>query len=121
MPTDAERRKINAQMYYDCFVETLEAYSTEILKMSDDELEEYLFDEVDGKIYAWLNEDHLNTMEEFGYIDAQIHRRAKALYQSYQNLDGSQLWDIQYVRTALEWSHIFYSAERILYLLKFIK
>lgn len=118
MLTDDEKRKINAKMYYDCFVETLESYSTNILKMNDDELEEYLFDEVDGKIYAWLNEEHLGVMKEFGFIDDVVYRRAKTLYESYKNLDGSELWDIQYVRTALEWSHIFYSAERILYLLK---
>ena len=118
MLTDKEKRKINSQMYYDCFVETLQNYTTKVWEMSDDELEEYLFDEIDGSIYAWLNEEHLQVMEEFGLIDEVVHRRAKALHDSYKNLDGSQFWDIQYVRNTVEWSHIFYSAERILLLLK---
>ena len=118
MLTNDEKRKINCRMFYDNFVETLEAYSLKVLDMSDDELEEYLFDEVDGKIYAWLCEEHLREMEEFGFISEAVHRKATDLYQCYQRLDGSELWDIQYVRSALEWEHIFYSAERILYLLK---
>ena len=118
MLTEQEKKKINCKMYYDEFVETLRCYSIKVLEMDDDELEEYLFDEIDGKIYAWLDEAHLRDMEELGFINSTVHRRATDLYQCYQRLDGTELWDIQYVRTALEWQHIFYSAERLLYILK---
>lgn len=118
MLNETEKKKINCQMFYNKFVETLEELDrNSLIKMDDDELEEYVFDEIGGKIYAWLSPEHIVEMQQTGFISPMIGMEASMIHMLFSSIEQKEtsFMNAHSVRNNLgPWQMIFTYVDKIM-------
>jgi len=95
--------------YYD----TISKCGKFLLNSSDEEIGYCIFEEFDIGAVSFLHVNALNELRDEGIIDDTIYELSKSLRAQFMNLQGSDIWGVEYVRTSPEWLSIMVTSDEI--------
>jgi hypothetical protein len=98
---------------YGLFIDTLTKCCSQVMSLSDEELEYNLFEDCAVEICSYFHESNLSDLRDAGFIDADCESLAKALRHKWNSLEQTD-WTAKSVRTSPEWRRRFEMSDRIL-------
>ena len=95
------------------FTNMFENYGVYIKTCTKAEIETYIFEEFDLDVIGLLHKNIVHLLEMEGLIDSEISQNCAKLRESFFALKGTELWNIQSVKNALEWINILKLVDKI--------
>lgn len=92
---------------FDWFMDTLEKSGMFILKLSNEEIETFIFEDLIVGVTSFFSKNNLIELKENGLIDENIEEQAALFREKVLNLDNTSLWNISSVRQSSEWFDVF--------------
>ncbi|EFI83067.1 Uncharacterised protein [Listeria grayi] len=92
---------------FDWFMDTLEKSGMFILKLSNEEIETFIFEDLIVGVTSFFSKNNLIELKENGLIDENIEEQAALFREKVLNLDNTSLWNISSVRQSSEWLDVF--------------
>ena len=92
---------------FEWFMNTLEECGIFVRKLSDREIEFYIFEELIIDAGSFLYQDNLEELEENGFISSEIKENALLLREKILGIKHTYLWNIESIRKSSEWLEIF--------------
>lgn len=84
-----------------------------LLNFSDEKIGTYIFEEFDIEATTFLHENTLDKLKSAEFIDEAEYNCSKNLRQKFLKLQGTDLWNVESVKTTLEWREIMRLADEI--------
>ncbi len=88
-------------------MDTLEKSGMFILKLSNEEIETFIFEDLIVGVTSFFSKNNLIELKENGLIDENIEEQAALFREKVLNLDNTSLWNISSVRQSSEWLDVF--------------
>ena len=85
------------------FIGTLDHFGTFLLHADTENIEWHVFEEFDGDSITFLHENTLNRLLDGEYISAEVYPLCQLLRKKFRELEGTDLWNVDAVRSAPEW------------------
>ena len=98
---------------FDWFKSIFSYCGTFLLKMNDEDIMYYLFEELDSDATSCL---HINTLQDLknnGYIDEQMLLLCQTLREQYMELNTQKPWSAEEIRRDEKWLELFHLADTI--------
>jgi hypothetical protein len=108
-------RTINDLM--DDFIDTVQRCGTHLLKMSDEDIEYYIFEEFDVCAGSFLHKNTLSALYEAGLITEYIRKKSAELREKFFALENTDKWNVDSVRHSTGWREILELTDEIKLLL----
>ena len=98
---------------FEFFIYTLDHFGTFLLKADTEDTRYYVFEEFDVNSITFLHENTLNPLLNEGYISAEVYPLCQLLRKKFRELEGTDLWDVEAVRSAPEWYELMVLSDKI--------
>lgn len=98
---------------FEFFTDTFDHFGTFLLNADTEDIEYYVFEEFDCDSITFLHENTLDRLLEGGYISAEVYPLCQLLRKKVRELDGTDLWNVEAVRSAPEWYDLMVLADKI--------
>ena len=105
--------RISCAELFEFFICTLDHFGTFLLKADTEDIGYYVFEEFDVDSITFLHENTLDRLLEGGYISAEVYSLCQLLRKKVRELDGTDLWNVEAVRSAPEWHKLMVLADKI--------
>lgn len=102
----------NAQLY-EFFLETLGHFGTFLLNVEAEDIGWHVFEEFDCGCISFLHENSLDPLLTDGYISPEVYLLCQLLRKKFRDLEKTNLWNVESVKTAPEWYEIMLLADQI--------
>jgi hypothetical protein len=100
------------------FVATVQQCGTHLLKMSDEDIEYYIFEEFDVCAGSFLHKNTLSALYEARLITGNIAKKSSKLREKFFALENTDQWNVGSVKCSAEWREILELSDEIKLLLK---
>ena len=104
---------ISCTKLFELFIDTLDHFGTFLLKAGTEDIGYYVFEEFDSDSVTFLHENTLDQLLEGGYISAEVYPLCQLLRKRFRELEKTDLWDVEVVRSAPEWYELMVLADKI--------
>ena len=91
---------------FDWFKSIFSYCGTSLLKMNDEDMMYYLFEELPGDAISCLHENTLQKLKKHGYIDSQTFLLCQMLRARYIELDALKNWSADEIRRDERWGDL---------------
>ena len=98
---------------FDWFKSIFSYCGTSLLKMNDEDIMYYIFEELDGDATSCLHVNTLKKLKSNGYIDEQTLLLCQMLREQYLELNAQQRWSAEEIRQNEKWQGLFRLADTI--------
>ena len=105
--------QISCAKLFEFFTDTFNHFGTFLLNADTEGIEYYVFEEFDCDSITFLHENTLDRLLESGYISAEVYPLCQLLRKKVRELDGTDLWEVEAVRSAPEWYALMVLADKI--------
>lgn len=105
--------KVTLQQSFDFYLGTLERCGIHLFKMSDKEIEYQIFEEFTTEYPGSLSRAMIERLEDNGIIDEEIAELSGELQTKLLWLNGTEMWDVESLKTELIWKEILLLSDRI--------
>lgn len=105
--------QISCTRLFDLFTDALNHFGTFLLNMDAEDIGWHVFEEFDSDSITFLHENTLNRLLDGGYISAEVYPLCQLLRKKFRELEGTDLWDVEAVRSAPEWYELLVLSDRI--------
>ncbi len=105
--------QISCAKLFEFFTDTFDHFGTFLLNADTEDIGYYVFEEFDCDSVTFLHENTLDRLLEKGYISAEVYPLCQLLRKKVRELDGTDLWDVEAVRSAPEWYELMVLADKI--------
>ena len=95
------------------YVDTLDKCGTNLLKMSDRDIEYNIFEEFDVGAISFLHDDTLSKLKEANLITEEISQKSSVLRGKFLLLQNTDLWNVASVRNSENWNEILKLSDEI--------
>jgi hypothetical protein len=106
-------KQISCAKLFEFFTDTFNHFGTFLLNADTEDIEYYMFEEFDCDSITFLHENTLDRLLEGGYISAEVYPLCQLLRKKVRELDGTDLWNVEAVRSAPEWYDLMVLADKI--------
>jgi hypothetical protein len=107
------KMEISINKLMEFYVDTLEKCGTNLLKMSDEDIEYNIFEEFDVGAISFLHDDTLSKLKETNLITEEISQKSSVLRSKFLLLQNTDLWNIASVRNSENWNEILKLSDEI--------
>lgn len=104
--------EISIAKLYDLYLDTVGRCTSELHKLSDEEIGYNLFEEFDAGAQAFLHDDNLNKLHRAGFIDNEMVEISRQVRERWLALQKHS-WSIEAVKTTKEWQELFELCDRL--------
>ena len=91
---------------FDWFLDTLSKSGIFVKKLSDTEIETYIFEDFIIGVISFMHTKNLQELKEYGIIDDKIMKMSLDLREKTMKLDNTDLWNVESVKQASVWLEI---------------
>lgn len=98
---------------FDWFLDTLSKSGIFVKKLSDTEIETYIFEDFIVGVISFMHTKNLQELKEYGIIDDKIMKMSLDLREKTMKLDNTDLWNIESVKQASVWLEILELSDEI--------
>ncbi|MBC9810249.1 hypothetical protein [Carnobacterium maltaromaticum] len=91
---------------FDWFLDTLSKSGIFVKKLSDTEIETYIFEDFIVGVISFMHTKNLQELKEYGIIDDKIMKMSLDLREKTMKLDNTDLWNVESVKQASVWLEI---------------
>lgn len=105
--------EISVKQRYEMFLETIKLCGLFLLKSSDQKIEYNIFEEFDGDCVSFLHYTNLDILYASNMIDKRIYSMSLELSRKFRALEGTELWNVQSVKTDKKWLEILTLSDNI--------
>lgn len=98
---------------FDWFLDTLSKSGIFVKKLSDTEIETYIFEDFIVGVISFMHTKNLQELKEYGIIDDKIMKMSLDLREKTMKLDNTNLWNIESVKQASVWLEILELSDEI--------
>jgi len=105
--------KITLEQSFDFYLGSLERCGVHLFKMSDKEVENQIFEEFTTEYPGSLSRAMLERLEDNGIISEEIAELSQELQTGLLLLNGTEMWNVESLRTELGWKEILFLSDRI--------
>ena len=98
---------------FDWFKSIFSYCGTFLLKMNDEDIMYYLFEELDSDATSCLHINTLQNLKNNGYIDEQTLLLCQTLREQYMELNAQKPWSVEEIRRDEKWLELFHLADAI--------
>lgn len=95
------------------YVDTLKKCGTNLLKMSDEDIEYNVFEEFDVGAISFLHDNTLSKLEKANLITKEISKKSSVLRSKFLRLQNTDLWNVDSVRNSKKWNEILKLSDEI--------
>ena len=95
------------------FVDTLQKCGMHLLKLSDEYIGYYIFEEFDGGAVPFLHENSLIKLKEARLINETISQKSAELRSKFMALENTEQWNVDSVKNSKEWREILELSDEI--------
>ena len=88
---------------FDWFLDTLSKSGIFVKKLSDTEIETYIFEDFIVGVISFMHTKNLQELKEYGIIDDKIMKMSLDLRERTIKLDNSELWNVESVKHSSVW------------------
>ncbi len=106
-------RSITIEKLFQMYMSTFNHCGEFLLDLSDEKIGTYIFEEFDIEATTFLHHNTLNKLKNAGFIDEEECSLSEMLRRNFMKLQGTALWNIESVKTTVEWLEIMQLADRI--------
>ena len=99
------------------YVDTLQKCGLHLLKMSDEYIGYYIFEEFDGGAISFLHENTLSKLKTANLINKKALQKSSELRSKFMKLQNTDLWDVDAVKNSNKWREILELSDEIKLLL----
>ena len=110
--------KLSIYERMEIYLDTLQQCGLHLLKMNDEDIGYYIFEEFDVCACSFLHENTLSALKEAGLITENIERKSTELRKKFFALENTDLWNVNAVKHSKEWREILELSAKIKSLLK---
>lgn len=104
---------INEVKLFEFFDETLNASSSKLLNMDNDELGYTVFETLSSSYLVFLQNETLNILIDKWIITDEISEKCTVLRSKLQEIENSKLWDIEFIKTDSKWLNVMRLSDEI--------
>lgn len=97
---------------YDLFLDTIGRGTSEICRLSDEEILYNLFEEFDAGVHSFLHEDNLTNLRHAGLIDDEMMTWGKEVRRRWLILQQGPK-TVQKIKNNSEWRELFEFCDRL--------
>jgi hypothetical protein len=112
----ANNRTVNDLM--EDFLDTLQQCGMHLLKMNNEEIEYYIFEEFDVCAGSFLHENTLSVLLESGLITENIAKKSSDLREKFFAMENTDQWNVNSIKRSIRWQEILELSDEIKSLLK---
>ena len=105
--------RISCTKLFELFINTLDHFGTFLLNAETEDIGWNVFEEFDGDSITFLHENTLNRLLDGEYISAEVYPLCQLLRKKFRELEGTDLWDVEAVRSAPEWYELLVLSDKI--------
>lgn len=98
---------------FDWFLDTLSKSGIFVKKLSDTEIETYIFEDFIVGVISFMHTKNLQELKEYGIIDDKIMKMSLDLREKTMKLDNTDLWNIESVKQSSVWLEILELSDEI--------
>ncbi|EAC9077707.1 hypothetical protein HB822_06860 [Listeria innocua] len=95
------------------FLETLAECSKEKLNLSDEMIEHYILEEFIVSVAGAFSNFTLERLYDEGIIDSNIKDKSRLLQSKVMELDNTNLWNVEAIKTSPEWAEVIQLSDEI--------
>ncbi len=95
------------------FTDTLQQCGTHLLKMSNEDVEYYIFEEFDVCAGSFLHQNTLSVLLGAGLITENIEKKSSELRKKFFALEHTDKWNADSVKHSTEWREILELSDEI--------
>jgi hypothetical protein len=110
--------EISINKLMEFYVDTLEKCGTNLLKMSDEDIEYNIFEEFDVGAISFLHDDTLAKLKGANLLTEEISQKSSLLRNKFLLLQNTDLWNVDSVKISKNWSEILKLSDEIKSLLQ---
>ena len=108
---------ITVKKLMELFVDTLNKVGANILTLNEKEIEYNIFEEFNIGAISFLHENSLLKLKENGLITEKVFCKSIELRCKYIELENTDLWNIDSVKSSIAWKEILDLSDEIKLLL----
>ena len=95
------------------FVDTLQKCGVHLLEMNDDDIGYYIFEEFDVGATTFLHDNTLLILRTANLINEEISQKSSELRSKFMNLQDTDQWNVNSVKSSKEWREILELSDEI--------
>lgn len=95
------------------FTNTLQQCGTHLLKMSNEDIGYYIFEEFDVYAGSFLHKNTLSALLEVGLITENIAKKSAELREKFFALENTDQWNVDSIRHDKKWRDILELSDEI--------
>ncbi|MDQ2087479.1 hypothetical protein RBH29_13690 [Herbivorax sp. ANBcel31] len=104
---------ISVEKLMEFYVDTLQKCGTNLLEMSDEDIEYNIFEEFDVGAISFLHDDTLSKLKKANLITEEISHKSSVLRSKFMFLQNTDLWNVSSVRNNKSWDEILKLSDEI--------
>lgn len=102
-----------AILLFECLLETLDASSSKLLSLDDEMLGYTVFEDLSIDYTTFLQSYTLDALIDAYIITDEISDKCKILRNKISEIENSELWDMEYIKTDAKWLEVMNLSDEI--------